>query len=36
MWLRRAMLIITLVLLVGLSVAIGWFAASWPVAAGGP
>jgi len=36
MWMRRVMLVITLILLVVASAAIGWYTASWPVHAGGP
>ena len=35
MWLRRVMLVIVVILLVAASLAIGWYAASWPVRGGG-
>jgi hypothetical protein len=35
MWLRRVMLVIVMILLLAASVAIGWYAASWPVHGGG-
>lgn len=35
MLLRRVMLVITLILLIVGSMAIGWYAATWPVRAGG-
>jgi len=35
MFLRRVMLIITVILLIAGSIAIGWYLATWPMQAGG-
>jgi len=36
MFLRRVMLIITVILLIAGSIAVGWYAATWPMQAGDP
>jgi len=35
MFLRRVMLVITVILLIAASMAIGWYAATWPIQARG-
>jgi|GEM_PF-1237732 hypothetical protein len=35
MFVRRVMLVITVILLIAGSIAIGWYAATWPIRAGG-